>query len=102
VARTGSLLYRRIRIGKAKSIEALSVRLLSKNFILLRAKRGYIMCGYLNLNQAARFGDAAAKVSGVSTIEEALCSRIHSVTAEARKMGLFRGQTVRDALERIA
>ena len=60
------------------------------------------MCGYLNMRAAAKFKDAAAKITGISTIKEALNTKIHSVTSTAKKMGLRKGQTVKDALKIIA
>jgi uncharacterized protein YunC (DUF1805 family) len=89
-----------IKIGK-KKIGAVAIRLLSKTFILLKGDRGYIMCGYLNLKAAQKFRDAACKIVGVATIEDALKAKIHSCTTQARKLGIAPGDTVRVALKKI-
>ena len=34
------------------------------NMIIIQCRNGYLMCGYLNLDAAERFGDAAVVVSG--------------------------------------
>lgn len=95
------LKHKRIKIGKAY-IEAIWVKLFSKNFILLKGSRGYVMCGYLNLKVAEKFKDAAVKVAGVSTIEDALNGSVHSCTSVARKLSIYKGQPIKEALKIIA
>ena len=95
------LKHKRIKVGK-RSIEAVLVKLQSKNFILLRGSKGYIMCGYLNLKAAETFQDVAVKITGVSSIEEALGAQVHSCTSPARKAGIYQGQPVRQVLKIIA
>jgi uncharacterized protein YunC (DUF1805 family) len=85
-----------------KSIQAFRIKLLDKNLIVIRGSKGYIMCGYLNLAAAHRAGDAAVKITGVSTIREALKGRVHSCTACARKSGIYPGQPVKEVLKIIA
>lgn len=95
------LRYKKIRVGK-KYIEAIWVKLQSKNFILLKGSRGYVMCGYLNLRVAEKFKDTAIKITGVSTIQEALKTTVHSATRPARRLGIYKGQPVKDVLRIIA
>lgn len=92
--------YKKLKIGK-KYIEALSIKLLSKNFILLRGTKGYVMCGYLNLRAAEKFKDVAVKFTGASTIKEALKASVHSCTPSARKLGVYKGQPVKEVLKII-
>jgi len=68
----------------------------------LRGSKGYIMCGYLNLKVAEKFKDPAAKITGVSSIQGDLRSRIHSCTRPAKRLGINKGQPVKDALAIIA
>jgi len=93
--------HKKIRIGK-KNIDAVWVKLLSKNLILLRGSKGYIMCGYLNLSVSRKFNDAAAKIVGVASIEDALKAQIHSCTPAARTLGIRKGQPVKEALKILA
>lgn len=81
---------------------ALELKLLEKKLIVLRGSKGYVMCGYLNLKVADKFRDCAAKIIGVSTIQEALRARIHSCTRQAKVSGIYKGQPVKDTLEIIA
>ena len=95
------LRYKKIRIGK-KYIEALCLNLQSKNLILIKGRHGYIMCGYLNMKAAQKFKDAAVKITGISSIEEALKASVHSCTASARKLGISKGQPIKEVLKIIA
>lgn len=92
---------RKIRIGR-KYILALQLKLQSKNLIVLKGSRGYVMCGYLDMSVAERFQDVAVKITGVSTIQEAVRSHVHSCTSSAERLGIREGQSVRDILKIIA
>ena len=91
----------KIKIG-AGYILAFRIKLSGKNLIVLRGEKGYVMCGYLNLKVAQKFGDAAVKIVGVSTIRQALKSRVHSLTTYAAALGIRKGQPVKKVLARIA
>jgi uncharacterized protein YunC (DUF1805 family) len=91
---------KKINIGK-KHIEAILIGLQKKNLILLKGGKGYVMCGYLDLKVAQKFNDVAIKIIGVSSIEQALKTTIHSCTLPAIKLGIRKGQSVKEALKLI-
>lgn len=93
--------FKKIKIG-SKYIQALAVTLSNKNLVLLRGSRGYVMCGYLNLGVANKFKDVAVKVAGINTIEEAIKAKVHSYTYPALKIGIRKGQPIKDVLKIIA
>jgi uncharacterized protein YunC (DUF1805 family) len=93
--------HRKIKIGRAK-IELLIFKLSNKNLLVLKGSKGYIMCGYLNLKVAEKFKDTAIKIIGVSSLKEALSATVASCTSSARKLGVYKGQPVKDALKIIA
>ena len=62
------------------------------NMLVLAADKGYIMCGYLNLEAAEKFGDAACVIGG-SSFEEQLANPVKAVTTEAAKLGVEIGMT---------
>ena len=95
------LKHKKIKIGK-KSIETLLFSLASKNLIVIKGRKGYIMCGYLNLKAAEKFKEAAVKITGVSTIGDALKARVHSATRQANSLGIYKGQAVKEVLKIIA
>jgi uncharacterized protein YunC (DUF1805 family) len=95
------LVTRKIKVGK-NYIEALMIKFQTKNLIVFNGKNGYCMCGYLNLKAAARFNDVAVKITGVSTIDDALKAQVHSCTTGARALGIKKGQPIREVLDIIA
>lgn len=95
------VITKKIKVGK-KYIAALAVKLLSKNLILLRGSKGYVMCGYLNLSAANKFKDVAIKIVSASTITEALNARVHSCTYSAERVGIYKNQSIKDVLRIIA
>ncbi len=95
------LKYKKIKIGK-KIVEGICLHLASKNLIVIRAKRGYIMCGYLNMKVARMFKDVAIKVKGVSNISDVLKAKVSDLTLEAKKLGIYKNQPIKDVLKLIA
>lgn len=57
------------------------------NMIILVCKKGYIMCGYLNQEAAANFGDAACVISG-SSFDEILTNPVKVVLPKAERLGV--------------
>ena len=66
------------------------------NMLVLVAKAGYIMCGYLNQETAEKVGDAACVIGG-SSFEELLQNPVKAVTPEAEQLGIKVGMTGREA-----
>ena len=66
------------------------------NMILITCKRGYLMCGYLNLPAAEKFGDAAVLVGGAD-FDAVLANEIKGATSAAKALGVKEGMTGREA-----
>ena len=69
--------------------------------LVIRAKKGFLMCGYLNVNAAETLGDTAAKVKGVQSFEDMLKAQVVEVTQMARELGVKPGMIGREALEKM-
>ena len=95
------MVCKKIKIG-SKTITAISLKLLKKTLIVLRGRRGYIMCGYLDLSAANKFNDAAIKITGVSNLTQALTARVFAASQQARKLGIYKGQPIKEAPKIIA
>ena len=93
--------YRKIKVGKCY-VEAIRFPLGTKTLVAIRGRRGYIMCGYLNMKVACDFGEAAVKISGVATINDALRTKVSSLTPKAKKLGIYKNQPIKDVLKIIA
>jgi uncharacterized protein YunC (DUF1805 family) len=67
--------------------------------VLIKGDKGFVMCGYLNIDAAERLGAAAAVVSGVKSFEDVLNAEIKSATNKAKSLGVEPGKAVRDVIE---
>lgn len=57
------------------------------SMILIRCRKGYLMCGYLNLAAAEKFGDAAVLVGGAD-FDAVLKNPIKGMTPAAAALGV--------------
>ncbi len=68
------------------------------NMLVLVGSKGYIMCGYLNLEAAVKFGDAACVIGG-SSFDELLANPVKAVTPAAEALGTRTGMTGAEVCE---
>ena len=66
------------------------------NMIVVQCKKGYLMCGYLNLAAAEKFGDAAVLVGGAD-FAAVLKNPIKGMTEAAKLAGVKEGMTGEEA-----
>lgn len=71
------------------------------NMLVILCKKGYIMCGYLNQEAAAKFGDAAVVIGG-SCFNEILDNQAKGLSPEAEKLGIEIGMTGRQVIEKLS
>ena len=88
---------KKIKLEKGQVIGSL-IELNNAPLIVLQAKKGYVMCGYLNMNTANKLGDIAGRVTGVKNFEDTLDSTIVEVSENAKKMGLQEGMKTKEFL----
>jgi len=67
--------------------------------IVVKAKKGYIACSYIDKETAEKVGDVAAFVSGVRCFEDLKKAKIRHATTWAEDMGIREGMSVKKALE---
>ena len=66
--------------------------------LVIRAKNGFLGCGYISLETAEKVGDAVAIVTGVKNFDDMLNARVKSVSSAAAGLGVAPGMSGRDAL----
>lgn len=71
----------------------------SPPLIIIIADKGFVMCGFLNVDAAEKLGVAAAVVRGVETFDDVLQAEIRAVTSSARAKGVEPGMKAQDALK---
>jgi uncharacterized protein YunC (DUF1805 family) len=70
----------------------------SPPLLIIIADKGFIMCGFLNMDAAERLGVAAAMVSGVKSFEDVLNANVKAVTSKAETFGVRIGMKGAEAL----
>jgi len=70
--------------------------------VLIEGDKGFVMCGYLNIDAAESLGATAAVVSGVNSWDDVLNAQIKTATTKAKAMGLEPGKVVRDVIAALA
>ena len=86
---------------KNGSALGVKVEMKSAPLLLIKTPKGYVMCGYLNMEAAEKLGDIAARVSGVKTFEDVLNAQVNALTSQAGQLGIKEGMTGREALEKM-
>jgi uncharacterized protein YunC (DUF1805 family) len=69
--------------------------------LIIQVKKGYVMCGYLNMAAANKLGDVAGKVTGVKTFDDMLNADVVEVSEDAKLVGLKQGMNVKDFLNAL-
>lgn len=90
-----------IRLGKYRFL-GFKIKLPKANLVLITAKKGYIMCGYLNLKIANKLNQAACLVTGVSSPPEMLSKKIENLSKSARILGIRKSMSVKEALIKLS
>ena len=93
-------MIQKIKIGNNVAL-GVNLELLNANLIVIRAKKGYVMCGYLSMETANRLGDVAAKVKDVKNVDEVLKAKVVEVSEKAKEIGIKEGMTGKGALEKM-
>lgn len=84
---------------EGKKYEALKQDIGNLPLIVVRAKKGYIACSYIDKETAEKVGDIAAFVSGVKNLEDMKRAKIRETTTWAEDLGIREGMSVKKALE---
>jgi len=91
---------KKIKLEKGQVVGYL-IELGNAPLIIVQAKQGYVMCGYLNINTANKLGDIAGKVTGVKSFDDTLNAKIIEVSENAKKIGLNEGMNAKDFLNML-
>ena len=69
--------------------------------LLVKGDKGFVMCGFLNMDAAERIGVAAAMVSGVNSFDDVFNAKIKAVTSKAKELGVDVGQVVKEVIGKL-
>ncbi|MCB0271876.1 MAG: YunC family protein [Bdellovibrionales bacterium] len=66
--------------------------------LTIRGSKGFLGCGYFNVDACDKTNEACAIVSGVKTHEDMLDAKIKAVSSLAKELGIEVGMTGKQAL----
>jgi uncharacterized protein YunC (DUF1805 family) len=69
--------------------------------IVVIAKRGLLVCGNFDINELEKRDVTAARIVGLTKIEDVLQRKIFSVTSRAKTLGVNAGMLGSEALEKM-
>jgi uncharacterized protein YunC (DUF1805 family) len=84
-----------------ESFEKFHVALKSP-LLVIKAPKGVMGCGYLNIETFNRTGEAAVIVRGVNTHEDMLNAKVVAASDAARVLGIEPGITGAEALQKLS
>jgi uncharacterized protein YunC (DUF1805 family) len=71
------------------------------NLVFIKGDKGFVMCGYLNLETAEKLKNIAVLAVGVKTADDMLNAVVANATSYARALGISAGMPVREALAKL-
>ena len=95
-----NIIFKKINIEDEEA-DGYSINIGNAPLLIIKAKKGYVMCGYLNISAASKIGDIAGRVVGVKDFDDVLKANIIEVSENAKKMGLKTGMNGRDFLKML-
>jgi uncharacterized protein YunC (DUF1805 family)/acylphosphatase len=81
--------------------DGFSINIGNAPLLVIKVKRGYVMCGYLNIDVANKVGDVAGRVIGVNDFDDVLNATVIDLSENAKKMGFKTGIKSRDFLNQL-
>ena len=75
---------------------------LKSPLLVIKAPKGVMGCGYLNVETFNRTGEAAVIVRGVNTHDDMLKVKVVAVSDAARALGIEPGITGEEALQKLS
>ncbi len=94
------MLIERINLENGSAI-GLKMDMEHAPLLVIRAEKGFVMCGYLNIETANRLGDVAVRVTGVKSFDDVLNAKAVEVSETAKKLGITVGMTAKEALMKM-
>ena len=83
---------------EGKEFTAYSIPTTNTAVLMIGAEKGFLGCGYFNIEVANRVGDVCAIVTGVKTPDDMLDAKVVAVSEAAIELGIETGMTGKEAL----
>ncbi|MDM8568231.1 DUF1805 domain-containing protein [Thiotrichales bacterium HSG1] len=67
--------------------------------LIIKGSKGFLACGYVNVETCNKTGEVCAIVSGVKTHDDMLNTDIKFVSDKAKELGITEGMASAEAIE---
>jgi uncharacterized protein YunC (DUF1805 family) len=67
--------------------------------LIIKGSKGFLACGYINVETCEKTGEACAIVTGVKNHDDMLNAEVKAVSAEAARLGVRLGMKGKEVLE---
>lgn len=94
------MIVEQIELGNGSAI-GLKFDMEHAPLLVIRARKGFVMCGYLDVNIANKLGDVAVRVTGVNSFEDVLDAKAVDVSEAAKNIGITIGMQAKEALKKM-
>lgn len=79
---------------EGKELQYIRIDMWGAPLVMIKGKKGYVMCGYLNMQTANKIGDMAVRVTGVRDLETVMSAKVAECSEAAEKAGIKPGDEV--------
>lgn len=69
----------------------------SPPLVMIIGKKGFVACGFINIDAAEKFDVVAAMISGVRSFDDMLKGEVRAATSKAQSLGIKVGMHGREA-----
>ncbi|WP_459203503.1 YunC family protein (plasmid) [Ralstonia pseudosolanacearum] len=74
---------------------------LSRPLLVMKAPKGILGCGYINVETCNKTGEACAIVTGVNSFDDMRKAKVVAVSNKATDLGVTVGETGESALDKL-
>ena len=74
---------------------------LARPLLVMKAAKGFLACGYINVETTNKTGEACAIVTGVSSYDDMLATKVSAVSTAAQELGVAIGDSGAEALAKL-
>lgn len=74
---------------------------LARPLLVMKAAKGFLACGYINVETTNKTGEACAIVTGVSSYDDMLAAKVSVVSTVAQELGVAIGDSGSEALAKL-
>ena len=81
-----------------REFEASRISTSHANILMIKAKKGFLGCGYFDVATSNKLEEPVAIVTGVKSFEDMLVAKVIKLSNKAIELGLSEGVTGKEAL----